>query len=126
LIWVKETLWRSGYNQHIRRTAMAKISINSQIEFGESFIRKNLADIPELELNLVTLPAGQSLPKHNANSNVRLLVLQGELAVDLNGEIVELGAHEMADTVIGTPMQIMNRSQAHTAFLVIKTPRPVG
>lgn len=103
---------------------MAKISIDKQIEFGETFIRKNLADIPELELNLVTLPAGQSLPKHNANSNVRLLVLQGELAVELNGEIVELGVHELADAVKGAPMHIMNRSSVNTAFLVIKTPRP--
>lgn len=105
---------------------MAKISIDQQIEFGESFIRKNLADIPELELNLVTLPSGKSLPAHNANSNVRLLVLRGELTVDLNGEIVKLGVHEMADAVIGTPMQITNPSSLNTAFLVIKTPRPTA
>lgn len=103
---------------------MAKISIDSEIEFGESFIRKNLADIPELEMNLVTLPPGQSLPAHNANSDVRLLVLQGELTVDLAGEMVKLGVHEMADATVGTPMQIMNRSAVNTAFLVIKTPRP--
>ncbi len=103
---------------------MSKISIDQEIEFGETFIRKNLADIPELELNLVTLPAGQSLQSHNTNSNVRLLVLQGELTVDLDGEIVKLGLHEMAEALIGTPMQIMNRSNGSTAFLVIKTPRP--
>lgn len=103
---------------------MAKISIDQQIEFGESFIRKNLADIPELELNLVTLPPGKSLPAHNANSNVRLLVLQGELTVDLNGEVAKLCAHEMADTTTGTPMQITNASAVNTAFLVMKTPRP--
>lgn len=103
---------------------MAKISIDSQIEFGETFIRRNLADIPELQMNLVTLPPEQSLPAHNANSNVRLLVLQGELMVDLGGEIVTLGAHEMADASIGTPMQIMNHSAVNTAFLVIKTPNP--
>lgn len=104
---------------------MAKISIDSQIEFGESFIRKNLADIPELELNLVTLPAGQSLPGHDAQSNVRLLVLQGELAVELSGETVKLGVHEMADAVAGTPMRITNSGAVNTAFLVIKTPRPL-
>lgn len=103
---------------------MAKISIDSQIEFGETFVRKNLANIPELQMNLVTLPAGQSLPAHNANSNVRLLVLQGELTVDLNGAIVKLKVHEMADAVTGTPMEIMNQSANNTAFLVIKTPNP--
>lgn len=105
---------------------MAKISIDSEINFGESFVRKNLADIPELELNLVTLPAGQSLPAHNANSNVRLLVLQGELTVVLSGDTVTLGVHEMADAVVGTPMQITNPSAGNTAFLVIKTPRPAA
>ena len=103
---------------------MAKISIDSLIEFGDSFIRKTLADIPELQLNLVTLPAGQSLPAHNANSNVRLLVLQGELTVHLSEETTLLAAHEMADAAIGTPMHIMNRSSAPAAFLVIKTPNP--
>lgn len=103
---------------------MPKISIDSLIEFGDAFIRKNLADIPELELNLVTLPTGQSLPAHNANSNVRLLVLQGELTVDLAGETVTLAPHEMADALIGTPMRIMNQSAGNTAFLVIKTPNP--
>ena len=103
---------------------MPKISIDSLIEFGAAFTKKTLADIPELQMNLVTLPAGQSLPAHNANSNVRLLVLRGELAVDLDGEIVKLGAHEMADAGIGTPMHIMNRSATPTAFLVIKTPNP--
>jgi len=103
---------------------MAKISIDSQIDFGDTFIRKSLADIPELQMNLVTLPAGQSLPAHNSNSNVRLLVLQGELTVNLGKETVELGSHEMADAPIDTPMQIMNQSAAGTAFLVIKTPNP--
>lgn len=103
---------------------MAKVNIDSLIEFGDGFVRKNLADIPELELNLVTLPAGQSLPAHNANSNVRLLVLRGELAVTIAGEAITLGVHEMVDTVKGTPMQITNPSSVNTAFLVIKTPKP--
>jgi len=103
---------------------MAKISIDSLVEFGDTFVRKNLADIPELQMNLVTLPAGQSLPAHNANSNVRLLVLQGELTVDVAGDMITLGVHEMADTTTGTPMQIMNKSAVDTAFLVIKTPNP--
>lgn len=103
---------------------MPKINIDAQIEFGDTFIRKNLADIPELQMNLVTLPAGQSLPAHNAQSSVRLLVLQGELMVSLDGEIVRLQTHEMADATIGTPMQIMSRSDMNTAFLVIKTPNP--
>ena len=105
---------------------MTKINIDSLIEFGDAFIRKNLVDIPELEMNLVTLPAGKSLPAHNANSNVRLLVLQGELTVELRGEVAKLGVHEMADAVIGTPMQITNQSTVNTAFLVIKTPRPAA
>lgn len=103
---------------------MAKTNIDSEIQFGESFIRTNLADIPELEMNLVTLPMGKSLPAHKANSNVRLLVLQGELTVELNGDVIKLGAHEMADAALGTPMQITNPSAADAAFLVIKTPRP--
>ena len=105
---------------------MPKISIDALIEFSDTFIRKNLANIPELQMNLVTLPSGQSLPAHNANSNVRLLVLQGELTVNPAGDTVTLAAQEMADAVTGTPMQIMNQSAGNTAFLVIKTPNPEG
>ena len=103
---------------------MAKISIDSLIEFGETFTRKNLANIPELQMNLVMLPAYAAVPGHDANSNVRLLVLQGRLTVELAGQVTELGVHEMANAAPGTPMQIKNLSDANTAFLVIKTPNP--
>ena len=103
---------------------MSKISIDSLVEYKDTFVRKNLTNIPELQINLVTLPAGGALPAHNANANVRLLVLSGTLTVDLDGNVAELSVHEMAEAAEGTPMQIMNKSEGNTAFMVTKAPNP--
>lgn len=103
---------------------MSKISIDSLVEFKDTFVRKNLTNIPELQINLVTVPAGGCLPAHNANANVRLLVLSGALTVNLDGDVAELGLHEMAGAAEGTPMQIMNKSEGNAAFIVIKAPNP--
>lgn len=103
---------------------MSKISIDSLLEYKDTFLRKNLTNIPELQINLVTVPPGESLPAHNANANVRLLTLSGVLTVTLDGRTIELDVHEMAEAAEGTPMHIMNKSDANTAFVVIKAPNP--
>ena len=103
---------------------MDKFNLDGMMEFGDQFVLKRIADVPETQINLVTLPPGQALPAHNANSNVRLLPLKGEIAVTIHGAKNKLGVHEMASVTVGTPMQISNESASHAAFLVIKTPNP--
>lgn len=103
---------------------MEKLQLDEMMEFGDQFVMKRLADVPEAQINLVTLPPGQALPAHNANSNVRLLPLTGEITVTLNGEQDVIRAHEMVSAAFGTPMRIVNGSDHDAAFLVIKTPNP--
>lgn len=103
---------------------MDKFTLEDMMEFGETFTMKRLADAPEAQVNLVCLPPNQALPAHNANSNVRLLVLRGELSITLEGQRSSLAFHEMAPVAFGTFMQIANETAEDAAFLVIKTPNP--
>lgn len=103
---------------------MEKIQLSELIEFDDKPVMKRLADVSEVQMNLVCLGPGQMLPPHNANSNVRILVLQGELSVELCGKPQTLGEKEIIEAEFDTPMQIGNKSDSNTAFLVIKTPNP--
>ena len=103
---------------------MEKFALDQMMEFGEQFILKKLADVPEAQINLVCLGAHQALPAHNTNSNVRLLVLQGKLSLTVSEETESLVLHEMVAIPFDTPMQIRNDSDSNAAFLVIKTPNP--
>lgn len=103
---------------------MEKIQLSELIKFEEKPVMNRLADASEVQMNLVCLGPGQMLPAHNANSNVRILVLQGELSVELCGKQHTLGELEMVEAEFDTPMQIGNQSDSNTAFLVIKTPNP--
>lgn len=103
---------------------MDKTQLSALIEFQDKPVIKRLADACEVQMNLVCLGSGQMLPPHNANSNVRILVLQGELSVELCGKPQTLGEMDMIEAEFDTPMQIGNRSDSNTAFLVIKTPNP--
>ena len=103
---------------------MEKFALDQMMEFGEQFTLKRLADIPDAQLNLVCLSPHQALPAHNTNSNVRLLVLLGELTLTVSDETDNLAIHEMTAIPFDMPMQIRNDSDSNAAFLVIKTPNP--
>ena len=93
-------------------------------DMTENFSMQQIADVDELQLNLVRLKAGKDLPAHNANSNVRLLVLEGELTIVANGEEGKAGMHSIANVAYNTPMQLRNLGDTDVVFVVIKTPNP--
>lgn len=103
---------------------MDKINIGIAIEFRQPFAGKRLLDAPEIQLNLICLSPGQAVPDHNANSNVRLLVLNGEATITLGDEQDTVRPMEMVATAYGTPMQIRNESASEAVILVIKAPNP--
>lgn len=86
--------------------------------------RRELVSDKSLQLMQVALKPGQAVPQHNANSNVHLLVIKGEIAVTLNG--VEQTAREgaLVPVAFKTPMSIVNKSKDNASFLIIKAPHP--
>lgn len=90
----------------------------------EGMGRRKLVDEKYLLMMQVALCSGQSVPQHNANSNVHLVVLKGEVVVNLDG--IDNMAKEGALLPVAnkTPMNIKNKSQGNATFLIIKTPNP--
>jgi quercetin dioxygenase-like cupin family protein len=91
---------------------------------AESFGRRAVVDEEHLLLMQIALLPGQEVPLHKANSNVHLIVLQGEVQVILDGVSSRVGSGDMLPVAYGTPMRIRNDGAGNTTFLVVKTPHP--
>lgn len=86
--------------------------------------RRQLVDEKHLLLMQVALKPGQAVPEHKANSNVHLLVVEGELVVALNGRESRAPTGSLVPVAFETLMRIRNVSTANASFLIIKTPNP--
>ena len=87
--------------------------------------KRTVVEGKQLLLMQIALRSGQSVPRHNANSNVHLLIVRGVITVNLDG--VERHAHEgdLVPVKFGTPMVINNGGADNATFLVLKTPHPL-
>lgn len=85
---------------------------------------RKVVDTKPFLIMQIALKAGQSVPRHNANSNVHLLVIKGELAVDLDGREHCLREGDLQPVAFRTPMLIKNAGPGDATFLVLKTPNP--
>jgi quercetin dioxygenase-like cupin family protein len=73
-----------------------------------------------------TLPVGERLPEHNANSNVYMTVMRGKLSLRLDGgEYAEYGAGTLLTIPVGTRMNIENRNAETLELAVVKAPAPI-
>lgn len=91
---------------------------------SEKMGRRKVVDEKHLLALQIALKPGQSVPKHKANSNVHLLILKGELTVNLDGAENEVTEGDVLPVVYQTSMVINNSGTADAAFLVFKTPHP--
>jgi quercetin dioxygenase-like cupin family protein len=104
---------------------MEKINILQEIPYREEGMgKRKLVDEDYLLVMQAALKPGQMVPQHNADSNVRILVIRGEVIVDLAGEKINASEGDIVATVPGTPMNISNRSEEDATFLIFKTPHP--
>jgi len=90
----------------------------------EKLGRRKLVDEKHLLVMQIALKPGQAVPHHNANSNVRLLVLEGEIQVTLAGIESTFLKGDLAPVAYGTPMDIVNNTETDAMFLVWKAPNP--
>jgi quercetin dioxygenase-like cupin family protein len=86
--------------------------------------RRLLVDEKPLLIMQAALKPGQSVPQHNANSNVHLLIVAGDVVVILDGKEKPAKRGDLVRVAFRTPMSVVNRSQADASFLIIKTPNP--
>jgi quercetin dioxygenase-like cupin family protein len=85
---------------------------------------RKLVDEKYLQLMQAALKPGQSVPRHNANSNVHILVVRGEVAINLAGTEILAREGALVPVLHKTQMDIMNPSDREASFLIIKTPNP--
>lgn len=85
---------------------------------------RKLVDEKHLLVMQIALKPGQSVPQHNANSNVHLLVLRGDVTVNLSGADNQAKEGDLLPVAYQTPMVIKNTGNLDATFLVFKTPNP--
>jgi quercetin dioxygenase-like cupin family protein len=101
------------------------MNVLENVPYGEEAIgRRVVADEKHLLIMQIALKPGQIVPRHNANSNVNLLVLKGAVSVDLDGTENPVREGDLLPVEFQTPMMIKNSGSQDATFLVIKTPNP--
>ncbi len=86
--------------------------------------RRRLVDAPHLLVMQAALRPGQMVPQHQADSNVQILVLDGDILLNLDGQNVSARKGDLVPVAFRTPMNIRNVSSANATFLIIKAPHP--
>ena len=121
-------------------TAMsAVLMIGLSAMGGEQIIKNVLTDIPyadsqagkrklidekHLFVMQVALKPGQQVPQHKANSNVHLLIIDGEVIVTLDGKDTTAIKGDILPVTFNTLMSIQNASKENASFLNIRSPNP--
>jgi quercetin dioxygenase-like cupin family protein len=116
----------STYSQlQAEEVKMEKINILKDIPYRDGGMgKRKLVDEDYLLVMQAALKPGQMVPQHNADSNVRIIIIRGEVVVDLAGEKIKASEGDIVPATPGTPMNIVNRSEEDATFLIIKTPHP--
>ena len=86
--------------------------------------RRQLVDEKHLLVMQVALKPGQQVPQHNANSNVHLLIVEGQIVVTLEGVETVAAKGDLVPVAYKTLMSIRNDSEENASFLILKTPNP--
>ena len=85
---------------------------------------RKLVDEKYLLVMQAALKPGQIVPKHYANSNVHILVVNGEVVINLNGMESLAKEGSLVPITHKTSMNVTNKSNKDASFLIIKTPNP--
>lgn len=88
--------------------------------------RKVFEDPPHLQVMQIALKPGQRTPRHHANANARIIVLDGVVVAEVDGAESAAAAGGLLEAAIGAEMEIRNDSNTDATFIVIKSPHPEG
>lgn len=83
-----------------------------------------LVDQTYLQMIQVALKPGQMVPQHDANSHVQIIVLEGDVVINLAGKDIPAKKGDLVPFAFKTPVNIKNMSQKNATFVIIKTPNP--
>jgi len=86
--------------------------------------KRKLVDEKHLFVMQVALKPGQQVPQHNANSNVHLLIVEGQIIVTLDGKDTIATKGDLVPVTFKTLMSVRNASKENASFLNIRSPNP--
>lgn len=86
--------------------------------------KRKLVDEKHLLVMQVALQPGQQVPQHTANSNVHLLIIDGQVIVTLNGKDTIASKGDLLPVTFKTLMSIRNASKENASFLNMRSPNP--
>jgi len=87
-------------------------------------VKRQLVDEKHLLVMQVALKPGQQVPQHNANSNVHLLIVEGQIIVTLDGKDTVAIKGDILPVTFKTRMSIRNAFKENASFLILKSPNP--
>lgn len=86
---------------------------------------RQLVNEKHLMVMQVALKPGQHVPEHSANSNVHLLVIEGQLIIILSDQAEIFAAKgSLLPVAHKTRMNIRNNTRKNASFLIFKSPNP--
>ena len=71
--------------------------------------KKKLVDEDYLWMMQAALKPGQAVPQHNANSNVHIIILDGEVVINLSGKDITVKKGDLVPVAFKTPTNIKNK-----------------
>lgn len=86
--------------------------------------KRKLVDEKHLLVMQVALKPGQQVPEHGVNSNVHLLVVEGQIIATLAGRESVAARGSLLPIGINTLMSIRNATSENASFLIFKSPNP--
>jgi len=86
--------------------------------------KRKLVDEKHLFVMQIALKPGQQVPQHSANSNVHLLIIEGEIIVTLDGKDTVATKGDLLPVTFKTLMSVRNASKENASFLNIRSPNP--
>ena len=86
--------------------------------------KRQLVDEKHLFVMQVALKPGQQVPQHNANSNVHLLIVEGQVTVTLDGKDTVANKGDLLPVAFKTIMSVRNISKENASFIILKSPNP--
>lgn len=94
---------------------------------GENKTIEKVLEDERVGINHMTLPKGESLPLHNANSNVYMIVARGTISLILDdNKQNDYPYGSIINIPLGTKMNAFNENDAVTELFVVKSPAPGG
>lgn len=101
--------------------------IETKYEFKTSDTKlvEKIVDDDNIHLNHIILAKNQHMPEHYSNSNVYLIITQGEMRLTLEEQEAHDYSHgSIVNVPFNTKMLIQNENSPLMEFFVVKSPNP--